>query len=356
MQDRAAIQRALGLRRGAVCWLLRSAALAGAVVGAAGCAHLRRSDVEPRHVVRGPLPTRVMLPQALVFPEPRPRSVQSQAPGTLGGGAVLSYASIYEFARVPPDVVELDAEVLHLGLFARYGLTADTDIELELPVSFASSGFLDAFVDEFHALFGFPDGDRGARARDEYALTLAYDGEVVWERREDTLELMDIPVRITHVLQRPDAGALGVAVRAGVELPTGDVDRGTGSDGVDYDLGVLLERSRDRWTWTGGIDYVQIDAPEAYRAARALPEDIWLGTIGLEYRWDDASSLLAGLRYRSPFTDTFRIKEVDRPILDLSFGFARDVGRGRWFAAFHEDVLADSGPDVGISLGVMFAH
>lgn len=317
---------------------------------AASCAQLTPSE-EPRAVVRGPLPTRVMLPQGLAFPEPRARSVRTQRRGSFGAAAVLSYASIYEYARVPPDVVELDADLAHVGLSARYGLDAATDIEVELASSFASSGFLDGFVDEFHALFGFPDGDRPARPNDEYALHLAHGGTTVWQRPEDEVEVMDLPVRITHMLRAPEGGLVGVALRAGVELPTGSAARGTGSDGLDYDLGVLFERTRGRWTLTGGVDLVFIDVPDTYRAAGVAPDDLCVGTFGAEYCWDDSTSLLGGLRYRTPFTNDFEIKEIDRPVLDLAFGLARDAGAGRWFAAFHEDVFADSGPDLAVSIG-----
>jgi len=264
---------------------------------------------------------------------------------------VGSYSSIYEFALVPPDAVELDADVAQVAALVRYGIGARTDVELELGVAFASSGFLDSIVDGYHDLFGFPDGDRGSRESDQYALRLGSGGTTAWEMEEDELLPLDLPIRFTHILQRPDGGALGVALRFGVELPTGDAAAGAGSDGRDYDFGVLLERSAGRWTWTGGIDHVAIDTPGSYRAAGITPSDLLLGTVGAEYRWDDHSSLLAGLRYRSPFSDDFSIKEADRPIVDLSFGVARDVGRGRWFAAFHEDVLADSGPDVVLTFG-----
>lgn len=336
---------------------LRAPSAVLALALAAGCAAPADNGVEPRQVTRGPLPTRIVLPQALVFPEPRPRSVMVQTPGTLSGAAVLSYASIYEFARVPPDTVHLDAEVAHLGLIARYGLTSRTDIEVELPVSFATSGFLDSLVDTFHDLFQLPGGDRGSRGRDLYELSIAYDDQVVWERQEDELELMDVPIHLTRVLRRPAGGLTGVALRFGVELPTGDEARGTGSGGTDWDVGVLLERTSGRWTWTGGVDYVGIDVPSAYRAAGVAPNDLWLATLGLEYRLSDRSSCVAGLRYRSPFTDDFDIKEIDLAVLDVSFGYVRDIGaRGNWFAALHEDAIAESGPDVTLSLGYQFGR
>jgi hypothetical protein len=328
--------------------LVRRLLLSCAALGA-GCA----MEPVPREVVRGPMPTRVLLPQALPFPEPRPRTVRGPAAGELGVGAVLSYGSIYEFAAVPPDEVYLDAEVAHAALLLRHGLDQDTDVEVELGTSFASSGFLDSLIDEYHALFGFPGGDRASRDRDQYALELAYGGQTVYSRAEDELLLMDLPVHVTRVLRRPDGGELGVALRFGIELPTGDEHRGTGSGGLDFDLGVLFERTSGRVTWTGGIDYVWLDAPDAYGDAGVEPNDLWLASLGFEFRWDHHTSLLASARYRSPFVGEFEIKEVDRPIVDLAVGVARDVGGGRWFVALHEDVQADSGPDVVVSVGYL---
>ena len=321
-----------------------------ALVLVPGCAGLAHTS-EAREVVRGPMPTRVLLPQALVFPEPRPRRVRTQRLGTFGGGVVASYASIYEFAEVPPDAVQLDAEVFHTALLTRYGIDGNTELEVELAASFASSGFMDATVEGFHDLLGMPNGGREDRDRDQYALRLGYDGVTAWEREEDEVALMDMPIHVTHVLRPPAGGLLGLALRAGVELPFGDEDNGTGSGGVDYDLGVLLERTRGRWTLTGGLDLVFIETPSSYTAAGVRPDDLCIGTFGAEYRWNDTTSLLGGLRYRTPFTDDLSIDEVDRPVLDLALGMARDAGAGRWFAAIHEDVMADSGPDFTMSFG-----
>jgi len=167
---------------------------------------------------------------------------------------------------------------------------------------------------------------------------------------------MDVPIDVTHILQHPAGGLLGAAVRAGVELPLGDEDSGTGSGGVDCDIGLLLERSRGRWTLTGGIDLVFIQAPDGYLEAGIRPDDLCIGTFGAEYRWNDSTSVLTGLRYRTTFSDDFSIVEADSPVLDLALGLARDAGAGRWFAAVHEDVLADSGPDFTVSLGYMLAR
>jgi len=329
-------------------FLVVAASIASALVP--GCAGLAHSS-DPREVVRGPMPTRVLLPQALVFPEPRPRRVRTQRLGTFGGGLIVSYASIDQSAQVGPEAVELDAEVLHTALVTRYGLDGNTEIEVEFAASFASSDAKLAAIEAYNELLGFPDGGRESGERDQYALRLGYDGATAWEREEDELLLMDVPVHVTHILRSPAGGLLGMALRAGVELPFGDEEKGTGSGGVDCDLGVLFERSRGRWTLTGGLDLVFIEAPDSYLAAGVRPEDLCVGTFGTEYRWNDTTSLLGGLRYRTPFTDDYSLEEVDGPVLDLALGLARDAGAGRWFAALHEDVLADSGPDFTVSFG-----
>ncbi len=335
----------------------RRSVVALLALGAAssGCAALLPSE-DPRPIVRGPFPTRVMLPQALVFPEPRPRRPLATPVGAVTGGVVASYVSIFESARVAPDEVDLDAEVLHTAVTGRFGLETETDVEVELAASFASSGFMDAFVDTFHELLGLPDGARDEVPRDQYALRLGRSGVTAWERSEDEVEFMDLPVRITRVLRRPEGGLVGLALRAGVELPTGDEAAGTGSGGVDWDLGLILERSRGRWTLSGGIDLVLVDPGQSFRAAGIIPDDIWIGTFGAEYRWNDRMSCLLGLRARTPFTDDIEIKEADRPILDLALGVAGDAGSGRWFWALHEDLIADSGPDVAFSVGYQLAR
>jgi hypothetical protein len=273
------------------------------------CASLAPSS-EPREVVRGPLPTRVMLPEALPFPEPRPRRVRTQRLGTFGGAVITSYGANDRRAEVGPDDVPLDGDVLQGAVLARYGFDGNTELEVELAT--------------------------------------------VWAREDDDLGLMDVPVHVTKILRHPAGGLLGMALRAGVELPLGDEDDGTGSGDFDWDLGVLFERSRGRWTLTGGVDLVFVQTPDGYAAAGIAPDDVCIGTFGAEFRWNDHMSLLGGLRYRTELSDDVAAGELGDDVLDVSLGVARDAGDGRWFAAVHTDALGDSGPDVGASLGYTF--
>lgn len=318
----------------------------------AGCGVLAPAP-EAAAVVRGPLPTRTQHPVAMTFLHPRPRSVATTPAGEWAVGAQGAYTSIFEEEQAPGQRVAFDGEVARASLRVRRGLGSRTDVEVELPALFASSGFLDRIVNEFHDLFGFPDQGREDAEDDQYRMRLRRGGDVIYDLEEDRLGLGDVPVALTHRVRVEDEDGPGVAVRLGVELPTGSEDRGFGNGGVDWGAGVLAERSAGRWTFTGALDWTTNAQPDAWRDADVAAKDLGHAQVGVEYRWSDRLSLLGQLYWTSPMTRDFDVEEFNREILDLALGCAWGGGEGpTWFAAFQEDVIAATGPDFGVVFGV----
>ncbi|MCA8973150.1 MAG: DUF3187 family protein, partial [Planctomycetes bacterium] len=81
---------------------------------------------------------------------------------------------------------------------------------------------------------------RDTVARDQLDVDASENGTSVFAVEPGGLELMDLPLTLTWNLTAPRSG-LGLALRGGVELPTGDESRGYGNGGLDGSIGVLLE-------------------------------------------------------------------------------------------------------------------
>jgi hypothetical protein len=320
-----------------------------------GCSALAPgADVRAR--ARGPLATRPQHPMLLTMLGPRPRSAATQPEGTAAFAADLAWSSIFEQAGGPPPLglFRMDGEFGRASVRARYGLGPDTDIEVEIAALYASSGFLDQFVNDFHALFGFPDSGRSLAPVDDYKMSFTSGGAVRYRYAEDTIGFGDLPVFVTHRVRREDDDGPGIAVRVGVEFPTGDETRGFSNGGLDFGAGVLFERTRGPWVFTGSMDVIVPASPSGLKSVGIEFLEQFQAQVGFERNWTDRLSLLANLHLVSPITDDFAFEEIDREILDLGLGFAWDVNESSVLqASFHEDLVSATGADFGVFVGLL---
>ncbi|MEC8513236.1 MAG: DUF3187 family protein [Planctomycetota bacterium] len=303
--------------------------------------------------VRGPIPTRIMQPAGLIFPANRPRRAALLEAGEGRATAEIFYASIFERVVRPAEAAAFDGEIARGSLTLQYAPTDGVEVVLEPTVLFASSGFLDSFVDGFHAITGFVGGGRDEFQSDQYSMYLQRNGEVAWELAEDHVRFGDLPITLVSRIREEDGDGPAVAARFTIELPTGDEGRGTGSGGIDAAAGVILERSVGRFTFFGGVDGVHVDQPASFQRAGIDVRSLFSVSGGAEYRWSDRLSLLAQAVLQMPLTRSLPFEEIDREILDLGFGFAYELsGASTLRFSFHEDAVAASGPDLTFYTGI----
>jgi hypothetical protein len=334
--------------------LLR-AAPAVALVCTAGCSALSRSPDDPAPIVRGPIPARTQAPIALTYLAFRPRRAVIQPEGKVGVGVLSAYSSIFQNGSSAQDSVVLDGEVWSNSLLLRWGAAEDCDLELELPVVYATSGFLDLFVENWHDFFGLPDGGRDSRPRFAYEMEATHGGQTAYSLEGNEPGLGDVPILYTRAIRDEDAQGPALAWRAGIELPTGSESRGFGNGKIDAGAGLLAERSWGRWTTTAGVDFVKRASSDSFERAGVEAQDDFSGQLGAEYRWNDGLSLVCGLAYDSPVTEDIALKEIDHGILSLDLGAAFDLAPGsRLILGFGEDLIAASGPDFTVSAALTF--
>ncbi len=317
----------------------------------AGC----RLTGEGRDAVRGPLAQRVIHPLSLTFLAPRPRRAATQARGTTGVEVSAQHVSLHELFETRSRRVSFDGELTRGSLRLRHGLTERMDIELELGALYASAGFLDGTVEAFHDAFLLPDSGRSLVPKDRYSMHLEVGDSVVYDLEGDRLGFADLPLFLTRNLVREEGALPGVALRLGVELPTGSARRGFGSGRVDWGAGLILEKSLGRFTLGAAVDWIDAGNPRSFEAAGLEARDSFSGQLGLEFRAAQRLSLLAQLVGSRSLLPEFGLEEVDEDVLDLGVGFARDLsGSGRLVVSFHEDLVALAGPDFGIRVALVF--
>ena len=127
------------------------------------CALVASHSDAPSPKVRGPIPTRVQQPNKLTFLAFRPRTAHTLSEGEHALRITSEYSSIFENGDVGDKRVVLDGEIARTSFAVSLGVGPRTDLEFELPVVYASDGFLDRFVESWHDFFGFPGGGRVSR-------------------------------------------------------------------------------------------------------------------------------------------------------------------------------------------------
>jgi hypothetical protein len=302
-----------------------------------GCSVLEPID-DPSPVVRGPLPVTTNGPIADTFLQFRPRRPTTTAPGAIDVGITSEYSSLFVNKVSGSSEVLLDAELWRTAVGVRTGLGPRTDVEVEVPVVYASDGFADQLIEGWHSLLGLPNGGRENRPSNDFEVHVDKGGQRIYELENNKVGIGDIPIVITQRIA--DESDLGVAIslRGGVELPTGSESDGFGNGGIDWGGGVLVESSVDRLTFTGAAYFVSNASSSAFEDADlAAPNAVQLQG-GIEMRWNEAASILFGLRVNTPDTR------------DLDFGWIQDLEGGSRLVMGFTEGLTEASPDLTVFL------
>lgn len=326
---------------------MRSILLAvGVALAVPACAVLAPTS-NPTPVVRGPFGLKTNGPIVATLLQFRPRAAGTTPVGRLRFELTTAYSSMFEDGTDGSSTVFFDGELLRTALRFRTGVSSSADVEIEVPFAYASSGFLDSFIENWHAALGFPNGGRGERDKNQYSMHVDKDGQRAFDLEPNELELGDVPIVFTQSLLREAADGVSLDLRAGVELPSGSQASGFGNGGIDWGGGVIAEKSINRFTLGGGAYFVDAATADSFaRADIEIQEQGYLHT-GLEFRWNESVSLVTGLRASTPATRDVTIEEVDGYVVDLDLGFVfSEPGRpSRFSFGLSEDLVSESGPD-----------
>ena len=183
-------------------------------------------------------------------------------------------------------------------------LRDDMEWGFELPYVAHTNGNLDSVVDEFHELFGLPDGQRSIAPRNRLDYFIRSDGVVYTDFTDSQRGLGD--VRGFMGYQVFDNPSEALALRTQVKLPTGDSDKLTGSDAVDvsvwgeYEQALQLSRVNLLVTFAGGVSYLG----EGEIIPQSQESWVGFGHFGVQMPLGDRIALHAQLDAHTTVIDT----------------------------------------------------
>lgn len=295
-----------------------------------------------------PLLTRNQHPLVTLYGLPMPLAARLPGPGSGRLGATLNWSNIATTDSTDQASYTLDGEVFEVRVRGEHSLGERLAVQGELAWRQTSGGSLDSLLENWHDLFGLPNGSRDRLPED--ALLIEYrSGESTLLRVDDESSgLADLPLSLGCQLAATERGA--VATWLTIKLPTGKAEDLTGSGAVDVALSLAGERQLSgRWqlfgqanvAWLGNGD-VLADLQQDF-AGSLLAGTTWKAWRGLE--------LTAQLEANTAVMDTGTDLDGDAVVLTLGGRYRTDAGWAFDFG-FSEDLQVDASPDFVFLLGL----
>lgn len=240
----------------------------------------------------------------------------------------------------------LDGETWRSALRLRARLGERLEVGVELPWIRHTGGRLDRLIDEWHALFGLPDGIRDERPRNTLRYAYLTDGGTALDYAESGGGVGDLRLSAGWLLSRDERATLSLDLA--MELPTGDGADLTGNGATDYSLGLAWQRHAldgdgrwSAWLAAGVARFGESDIP----AVVSRDWGAW-AQAGLGWRITPGVELAAQLQAASAPVDS-DLDSWGRGSVMLGLGAGFRLGRRyRLDVGFTEDIDVESAPDI----------
>lgn len=299
-----------------------------------------------------PLRVRNLAPASFLYGLAAPQG-RALAAGERQLALHVEHANNFTARRTGALDVYLDGSTTVASLAYRQGLGERWEWGLEVPLVHHGGGFTDGFIDDFHELFGFPDGGRDAAPRHRLDYRISAAGAPLVDIGSRRRGIGD--VRLWGGYRLATGGDRDAAVRGLVKLPSGDVDDLTGSGAADAALWVeLADRAWLAALGTTVTMMAGVTAPGDGDLLRARQRDLVASAhVGLHRPVGERVVLRAQLDGHSEVLDT-GIRALGGAALQGTLGATVLLARSwRLDLALSEDVVTKSAPDVVflVSLG-----
>ena len=220
--------------------------------------------------------------------------------------------------------------------------------QVDIPLVANSGGELDGPIENWHDLFGLPQGDRDKMPRDEINVAYARDGIVEYSQDKSSSGLADISLALGYQL------SVQTRYFVGIELPTGSASDFSGNEAIDFATWVAHEKLINTELTVYGMLGVSFPGDDGNLQGLVVDE-IWVAQLGTQYRFTDGVAGTAQLDWHSKTIDDSDLTAFgDSLQIQLGLGFLKLIDNHRLDLFFSEDIKVESAPD--ISFGIRLAR
>jgi SAM-dependent methyltransferase len=245
------------------------------------------------------------------------------------------------------ESVILDGETYALVLAMRRGFSETWEAGVDLPWVSHQGGVLDGFIEPYHDALGLPQGNRKARPGNRLDYSYSHGARSVMTLTEDSAGLGDIRFALANQFLANPSRTRAFALRAGLELPTGDSHELLGSGSTDISLALA---GADRET----LAPVRLDASVGVLAMTpGQVLDDWqepvaaFGSIAAGWNPGETVELKLQLDWNSPLFHDIVLTPIESWATQLVLGGTVALGaHTRLDMAVAEDLAVATTPDV----------
>ncbi len=302
-----------------------------------------------------PLTTRNISPLVIGFGLPSVGSARVLDPGTAQGRLVIDLASNFTKNTSDAEILRFDGETCRVAVAGDYGIGLNVEIGFELPLISHQAGFLDNFIEEWHAAFGLPQGGRDLATSDQFGYGYIHQGEKGFTLNSETAGLGDLSLRAAWQLWHNEEKRQGIALRTNLKLPLGDAGRLTGTGSTDFSIWLSGEQ---RLQTTSGMFFLYVGGGGLLSSDGELLADQrqnLIGFVSFGCGWQPGPNFGLQLQFdgHSPFYRHSQLKELDGFAGQLAIGGSLSLGRKSLLElALVEDIVVDTASDVVFHLAL----
>lgn len=261
-------------------------------------------------------------------------------------------ANNYTSSESTGESVNFDGETYRTTVFLNYGLTDRIELGIEVPYLSHDGGKLDSLIEDWHDFWNLPNGGRDGVARDQLDYFYRNKNDVLVNVQNSESGIGDVNLLLAYQLSSNESTEW--ALRGGVELPTGDADKLTGSESTEVFLGVHASTqglfSLPSVYGHANVGVLWMDDGEV---AEVVRED-WVayGSTSVSWMVSRVVSLKAQVDFHTAFYDS-TLEEIGEFTAQLIFGGSIRAGKNTVVdISMSEDIVVNASPDIVFQLGL----
>lgn len=278
-------------------------------------------------------------------------SVSAHVPekGTTTFRPFAAYSSIFTKQRSDSSSIFLDMELLTVSLGCDYVLAPGLQVGLELPFVYYYGGFLDHTIQEYHDIFGFPNGGREDVPNNEVHYQVSHKGRTLIDRTSNGSGIGDVKLFGKFAVVEESAKWPAVSGLAQISFPTGSETKGIGAGGPLFGAGVALDKRYGRFSFNlnGLFFYLQ----ESDFLSELSINNAFAGSFTTGFALTPKWTLMVQFNGATPLFEETGVDGLDNGILQVLLGFQYAWNpKNALRVAFIEDPIQDTSPDFTLSI------
>ena len=216
--------------------------------------------------------------------------------------------------------------------------------QVDIPFMANGGGELDSVIEDWHDLFGLPNGDRDDLPHDDINVEYSRDGEVEYSQDKSSSGLADISLALGYQLTE------GTRYFVGIELPTGSASDYSGNETIDYATWLTHEMPVDAALSFYGMLGVSFPGDDGNLEGLVVDE-IWVAQLGTQYFFNDGITGTLQLDWHSETIDDTDLTAFgDSLQIQVGLGFLKLFDNHRLDLFLSEDIKVESAPDITFGL------